>query len=142
MKIRMIGPADSSFAAMKDELCAAGQPTADLLEGDARYFAFEPFGFGGFVAFGDHALLRSIVVSEDARGNGRGSAILNTLLAESRKARCKEAWLLTTDAGEFFARHGFASMPRAQAPAVIAQTKQFKELCPQSAELMCLDLLG
>lgn len=136
----MIGPADSLFAAMKGELQAAGLPTSDLFEGDARYFAFEPFGFGGFVAFGDHALLRSIIVSEDARGNGCGTAILNALLAESRKARCKEAWVLTTDAAEFFARHGFASVPRAQAPAAIVQTGQFKELCPQSAELMYLHL--
>ena len=123
---------------MKSELHAAGQPTSDLLEGDVRYFAFEPAGFGGFVALGEHALLRSIVVPENARGAGHGTIILNAILAEAREARCKDVWLLTIDAAEFFARHGFEDVPREQAPAAIAGTGQFKELCPQSAVLMSL----
>jgi GNAT superfamily N-acetyltransferase len=136
VKAQAIGLADAQFAAMQAELRAAGLPTSDLLEGDARYFAFDPHGFGGFVRLGDHALLRSIVVREERRGHGAGAEILNVLLAEACALGCDEIWLLTTSADAFFARRGFAPVPRAEAPAAIAATGQFKELCPDSAVLM------
>jgi amino-acid N-acetyltransferase len=136
MKAQAIGPADAQFTAMQAELRAANLPTSDLFEGDARYFAFPPNGFGGFVPFGAHALLRSIVVRDENRGQGCGTAILNALLAEARAAGSEEIWLLTTNAGEFFARHGFANAPRETAPQAIKETSQFKELCPVSAVLM------
>ncbi|HEX3665554.1 MAG TPA: GNAT family N-acetyltransferase [Rhizomicrobium sp.] len=137
MTVRGIEPADDLFAAMKNELAAAGLPTDDLLEGDARYFALESFGFGGYVPFGEHALLRSIVVPPGSRGSGHGTAILQALLAEARAARCREAWLLTSDAAEFFVRHGFDSVPREQAPTAVAGTSLFRDLCSPSAVLMC-----
>jgi GNAT superfamily N-acetyltransferase len=141
VKARAVSPADSLFAGMKDQLQAAGLPTSDLLEGDAHYFAIEPHGFGGFVRIGEHALLRSIVVPEAARGRQNGAAILAALLVEARTAGCTEIWLLTTEAAEFFARYGFARVARTQAPAPIAETSQFKELCPQTAVLMYRQLL-
>jgi GNAT superfamily N-acetyltransferase len=136
VKAQAIGPADPQFAVMQTELRAVRLPTADLLEGDARYFAFPPNGFGGFVPFGAHALLRSIVVRDENRGQGTGTAILNALLAEARAAGCEEIWLLTTSAHQFFVRHGFANVLRDTAPPAIRETRQFKELCPVSAVLM------
>ena len=45
-------------------------------------------------------------------------------------------YLLTTTAAQFFARRGYEAVPRSEAPAAIAATAQFSELCPASSTFM------
>ena len=45
-------------------------------------------------------------------------------------------YLLTTTAADYFARHGFETITRDQAPAAIQQTAEFRTLCPSSAVCM------
>ena len=45
-------------------------------------------------------------------------------------------YLLTTTAADFFARRGYEAVPRSAAPAAIAATPQFRDLCPASSVLM------
>lgn len=134
--LQAIKPGDSSFVVFRSMLEAASLPTSDLDEGDAHYFAFEAGGFGGFVHLDDAVLLRSIVVPAAQRRRGLGGAILETLLEIARSHGAREAWLLTTTAEAFFAMNGFERVARAQAPAAIIRTSQFKSLCPDSAALM------
>ena len=51
-----------------------------------------------------------------------------------------ELWLLTIDADQWFARHGFKVASRQEAPDSIAHTREFAELCPDDAVLMRKDL--
>jgi amino-acid N-acetyltransferase len=129
------------FAAMMAALAAADLPTSDVFESDAEYFALADDVFGGLVPLGSCALLRSLVVAEDKRGSGVGSQLLHALLALARAKGVTEAWLLTTSAEAFFARHGFVRVDREAAPAAVATTGQFKGICPASAALMRRSLL-
>jgi amino-acid N-acetyltransferase len=132
---------EPAFAAMVASLRAADLPIGDLHEAPAKYFALSSGGaYGGFATFGDACMLRSLVVTADNRGSGIASALLAALLAKARAEGVREAWLLTTSAEKFFAKHGFEKADRSAAPLAIAATSQFNDLCPASAALMHLRL--
>jgi N-acetylglutamate synthase-like GNAT family acetyltransferase len=139
-------PIPATDKRLLERLAAAGLPTSDLGEPGQVFFAFgnaaRAIGCGGFLVAGEHALLRSIVVDADLRGTGVGSQILRRLTDLARLHGAREAWLLTTDAATFFARHGFETVDRANAPAVISATPQFAGVCPGGATLMMRELAG
>ena len=136
----LVGPS----AAFEAALSAAGLPTDDLNEPGRRFYHFDdehgPIGFGGFETLGAETLLRSIVILNDRRGAGFGSAILVLLEAEAAGHGATGLHLLTTSAADFFARHGYAVLPRSDAPPGIVASRQFSSLCPGSAALMFKDL--
>jgi amino-acid N-acetyltransferase len=76
-----------------------------------------PTALVGLELFGSVALLRSLVVSERARG-------VHTI------------YLLTTTAEKFFQRRGFARTDRASAPPAIRATREFAGICPASSAFM------
>ncbi|KQZ02892.1 hypothetical protein ASD21_21510 [Caulobacter sp. Root1455] len=128
-----------------ERLAAARLPASDLGEPGQLFFVFEnaarAMGCGGLLVAGEHALLRSIVVDPDLRATGVGGRILERLAHEAGSRGARKAWLLTTDAATFFARHGFETVDRANAPAVISATPQFVDICPGSATLMMRGLV-
>ncbi|MEO0997725.1 MAG: arsenic resistance N-acetyltransferase ArsN2 [Pseudomonadota bacterium] len=91
---------------------------------------------GGLEVLGDTALLRSLAVRADGRGRGLGRALLGELEVLARSRGIRDLYLLTETAAEFFARHGYAAASRDTAPARIRATRQFAELCPDSAVFM------
>ncbi|HEX3664768.1 MAG TPA: GNAT family N-acetyltransferase [Rhizomicrobium sp.] len=128
---------DPQFGWMVEALTAAVLPATDLDEGFSEYFAADDYsGFGGFCRFGTTALLRSLVVAEGRQRQGTGSALLVALVSYARAAGVCGLWLLTISTETFFARHGFRVAERADAPPTIANTSQFRDLCPASAALM------
>jgi N-acetylglutamate synthase-like GNAT family acetyltransferase len=135
-----VEPLHRPSAEFEMALSAAGLPTGDLHEHGRRFYRFEDddglIGFGGLEALGAQALARSIVIVDDRRGAGLGSAILAWLEAEAADHGASDLYLLTTSAADFFARHGYAALPRADAPAAIAASRQFSSLCPGSAAFM------
>jgi GNAT superfamily N-acetyltransferase len=139
-ELRAIKRNDSAFNDFCAALEAADLPTLDLDEGDATYFTDESGSFGGLVRLGNMVLLRSIVVPRAKRRHGLGTDMLAGLIGAARKSGAREVWLLTTTAESFFAANGFARVARADAPAAIATTSQFKDVCPDSATLMRLVL--
>lgn len=140
MDLRRLLPADPEFDACRAALTAAGLPTEDLADRVVSLFALqdrgEPVAFGGLERHGDDVLLRSVVTPQRDRGRGLGKAVVDAVIAVATDEGARTAWLLTTDAGAFFSRLGFAAVPRDSAPAAIAATRQFSALCPGSATLM------
>jgi amino-acid N-acetyltransferase len=136
-----VGAADAAFRRCLEE---AGLATLDLVGAGRRYFRLtegdKTLGYGGFEARGGHALLRSIVVEGKARGHGYGRTLVNGLIAETRKAGLKDAYLLTEKAATFFTKLGFVPCGREAAPPEIAASRQFAELCPAGTRLMRRDL--
>jgi N-acetylglutamate synthase-like GNAT family acetyltransferase len=136
------------------QICAllrrAGLPTDDLEESLLHEFVVAyPTGSGlsgviGLQRFGTTALLRSLAVAEDIRGQGLGVRLLHALEGRARASGIAEMWLLTVDADGFFARHGYVAAERATVPAAIASCAEFSSLCPASAHLMrkCLTDAG
>jgi arsenate reductase (glutaredoxin) len=134
------------YAALSATLARAGLPVDDLESPGRLFFRFEtdddiPVGFGGLELHGDHALMRSIVTLPPVRRRGIGAAIVTQLELEARLHGCHAIWLLTTSAAVFFDRLGFAKCDRAVVPDVIRATREFADLCPQSAEVLMKRLL-
>jgi N-acetylglutamate synthase-like GNAT family acetyltransferase len=85
-------------------------------------------------------LLRSVAVSAGARGAGIGEALVRQVLARARAAGLGQVVLLTETAREYFPRFGFREAARAEAPAEVLESVEFKTACPDSAAMMLLDL--
>jgi len=122
-------------------LASSALPTDDLAEQDLSLFtiveaAEELVGVGGLERCGRVALLRSVATAPAARGRGHARAIVAQLEELARAAGMMELFLLTETAETFFHSLGYERRTRAQAPATIAKSRQFSELCPDNAAFM------
>jgi amino-acid N-acetyltransferase len=95
---------------------------------------------GGLEPAAPYALLRSVAVRRDRRGQGLARRISSHLLQRAGRDGLDAVYLLTETARDYFAGLGFEAVERADVPAPIAATRQFAALCPQSASCMRLDL--
>ena len=86
------------------------------------------------------ALLRSVVVATDNRGQGLAAAMTRYLISLARLNRLSELYLLTETADGYFTRFGFCAVEREAVPDGIKTTQQFESLCPSSAQAMRLFL--
>jgi arsenate reductase (glutaredoxin) len=134
-------PIDGSDEALIAALRDVDLPVDDLREPGRSFFRYATLagacvGYGGFEHFGQHALIRSLVTSQQARHRGIGSGMLALLLRRAFDEGARDAWLLTTNAAPFFERAGFKRVERSAAPATIRATRQAVSLCPSTAPLM------
>lgn len=138
-----VTPIDPRSGALAAALAQARLPSDDLRDGGGRFVqlstAGRVVGFGGFELYGSDALVRSIVVLPQARRRGHGKALVGAVLDRARAAGARRAFLLTTDASDFFRRLGFSLIDRAAAPPQIVGSRQATTVCT-SAALLSLDL--
>ena len=87
-------------------------------------------------------MLRSLAVAETARGCGCGKALVQGIEATARSRGVANLYLLTNTAETFFARLGYRTIARADAPEAIRTTEEFSSLCPDSAVVMVKTLGG
>ena len=131
----------SSRAALEASLSAADLPVADLDLPQRQFYRFTDTiggtaGFGGIEGDGPDRLIRSVVVVPERRGQNYGNSIAQTLERLAGQDGARTLHLLTTGAAPFFARLGYETCDRADAPAAIAACEEFKGLCPASAVYM------
>ena len=93
-------------------------------------------GVVGIEVYGSTGLLRSLAVAPAHRNSGLGGSLVSNAEAWAAKQGVKTLYLLTTTAAPFFARRGYESVPRSEAPIAIAATAQFSDLCPASSTVM------
>lgn len=93
-------------------------------------------GVVGIEHYGQIGLLRSLAVAERRRNSGFGASLVSNAEAWAAAHGIRTLYLLTTTAAEFFARLGYVVIPRSEAPAAIAETAQFSDLCPASSTFM------
>lgn len=123
-------------------LSEAKLPTADLTPEKLKHFLVARqkdgavIGVVGFERYGKAGLLRSLVVDPFYRGEGLGKELVSGLEASSRKLGVKTQFLLTTTAADFFQKLGYSATQRSAVPEAIANTEEFKSICPVSA--VCL----
>jgi N-acetylglutamate synthase-like GNAT family acetyltransferase len=151
LAIEAIAPEeDLSFIELEDDdsrlrelLLAAGLPADDLA---GKLFVGMARGDHSLVATGGldlsppFALLRSLAVRPDLKGQGFGRVMAIKMLGEARNAGVLEVYLLTTNAARFFAQFGFETVTRDEVPADIANTSQFRGSTCASAQPMRLRL--
>jgi amino-acid N-acetyltransferase len=97
-------------------------------------------GCAGLEGYGELGLLRSVAVSESARGAGLGTKLVDFVAATARTRGLSRLFLLTTTAPAFFERLGFKVMERSAVPAAIAESWEFRVGCPQTAVAMRFEL--
>lgn len=94
----------------------------------------------GLERYGDVALLRSVAVRADRRGQGLGEAIVGAALTRAAGEGIESALLLTTTGAGFFPRFGFQEIARGEVPEAVLDSVEFKHACPASATVMRLAL--
>lgn len=124
-------------------LGAAQLLTDDLGGRDQMFFSLSDneglVGFIGLEGNGADRLLRSLVVLPTRHCEGYGRILVERLEGVADGA-VKRLHLLTSGAGEFFPRLGYAHADRDAAPAFIAATAQFTSLCGPRATYLVKDL--
>ena len=66
--------------------------------------------------------------------------LVGAIVAAARESSLRDLYLLTTTAPTFFERLGFARISRADVPAAVAASWEFRVGCPQTAQAMRLRL--
>jgi amino-acid N-acetyltransferase len=86
--------------------------------------------------FGQIGLLRSLAVHPSHRQQGIARRLVGEIERLGRQLGVKRVFLLTTTARAFFERRGYSVVTRRAAPPEIQRTREFTELCPDSAIVM------
>ena len=97
-------------------------------------------GAGGLELYRPYALLRSVVVTDRYRGQGKGQAIVAGLIAKAKQESITHVYLLTETAHDFFAKLGFKDIVRENVPVEVSAASEFTTVCPVSAACMQLEI--
>jgi N-acetylglutamate synthase-like GNAT family acetyltransferase len=111
------------FAVVRAMLARGGLMT-DGIEWPAAcyivaYFGDDAVGVVGVEPKIDAALIRSLYVDESMRGRGIGSALLAAARKAAHTRGARHLYLFSTDASEFFERHGFTMVAVAEVVAAL-----------------------
>jgi amino-acid N-acetyltransferase len=130
----------SEHGALAALLEASGLPASDLRASRVALLVAERdgaiAGVVGLERHGDAALLRSLAVFAGVRARGTGTALVRAVEAYAADQGVRELVLLTETAEPFFERRGYVRIARADAPAGLQTTSEFRRLCPASAVCM------
>ena len=110
---------------------------------DSVWVAIEGERVVGVVAlelFVDGALLRSLAVENDTRGQRLGRQLVTAALADVRRRNLGAVYLLTTTAESFFTSLGFRVIARDEVPDSVLGWIEFRSACPTTATAMVLRL--
>lgn len=142
MKYEQALPSD--LDAIKNLLESYGLPSSDLKNHLGNFFVAKEFnelvGVGGYEACKEYALLRSFAVNASHNGLGIAEDIFKLVEEKATNSGSKSFYLLTDTAVKYFERFSFSTCSRTNAPEIIRNTKQFSELCPDTATMMYKDL--
>lgn len=123
--------------ALRSLLSAAALPVDDVSTREQDYVLAHVegalVGCVGLEVHGDAGLLRSFAVAPASRGRGLGTRLFERIVARAILRGVETAYVLTTTAVRHCEAHGFERIDRAEVPAGIAATQQFRSLCPASA---------
>jgi amino-acid N-acetyltransferase len=121
-------------------LARAGLPVEGVDEHFASFFVADDgrnvVGAAGMELRGEHALLRSVVVLDEARGVGFGSCLARRVIDDAHARGVRAVYLLTTTAEGFFVRLGFERILRDDVPLPVQESAEFRGACPASAIAM------
>jgi amino-acid N-acetyltransferase len=121
-------------------LVRAGLPTQGVAQHLQSFFVEDDggrvLGAAGLELYGEHALLRSVVVADGARGSGLGTTLTRRALHEARACGVKAVYLLTTTAEVFFGRFGFERAAREDVPGRVQSSHELQGACTTTAVVM------
>lgn len=128
--VRPAAPAD--LPAIESLLADSGLAAVEIAASLDRFLVADRGGVAGVVG-GEYTagavLVRSLAVAPGARKAGLAAALLDEALARAQAAGCAAAYLFTTTAADYFARRGFAAIPRAEVPAAFLSSPAVATCC-------------
>jgi amino-acid N-acetyltransferase len=131
---------ETEFEAFREAVKSAGLPHQDLNYQNQVLISYyqddKLVGTGGLEVMDRFALLRSVSVNAQNRGQNLGKQITADLLKNVEQSKLDAVFLLTETAQNFFEKQGFETVSRDSAPAEIKSTTQFSSMCPVSAAVM------
>lgn len=86
--------------------------------------------------YSDGALLRSVAVDVAFQGQRLGHALTEAALQLAEAHGAKAVFLLTNTAPDFFPKFGFERIARAEVPASVQESVEFRSACCASAVVM------
>ena len=90
----------------------------------------------GIEIYTDIGLLRSAAVKPEYQGQGLGKYLTEKILFYAQEKQCKELYLLTTTAKNFFIKFGFQQIIKEDVNPTVKQSEEFKGACPDTAIIM------
>ena len=126
---------------IKSFLADCGLPSDDISASHLDNFFFlkdsgQIVGSVGLEICGEFGLLRSLALSESLRRQGIGTQLVEHIEEYARSQNIRSIYLLTTTADQFFARIGYQTIARENAPEPVQETTEFQSICPASAICM------
>src|SRR5581483_10346975 len=89
---------------------------------------------------GPVALLRSVAVDPDHRGQALGSVLVQRMIKDAQHLDVHQIYLLTETASDYFPRFGFRLIDRSGVAPAIHASVEWEVACPVSAQTMVLHL--
>jgi len=93
-------------------------------------------GSAALEVYADGALLRSVAVDPAVQNQGVGRQLTLAALSLAADLHVPAVYLLTTTAERFFPRFGFERIARADVPASVQASVEFRSACPSTAVVM------
>lgn len=93
-------------------------------------------GTAALELYADGALLRSVAVDSAVQGQRVGRRLTEAALQMAQQHGAHTVFLLTTTAETFFPKFGFEPVARADVPASVQASVEFRFACPASAVVM------
>ena len=93
-------------------------------------------GVAALELYRDGSLLRSVAVDPEFQGRQLGHRLTEAALQLARARGAGAVFLLPTTAERFFPKFGFEQITRAEVPASVQTSVEFRSACPASAIVM------
>lgn len=142
LRIRVANTAD--LVGITELLTAAGLPSAGVSDWLSEFLIAEHdsaiVGSAGMEIYGASALLRSVAVRSSHRGQGLARQLVEDLLDRARRKGLHRIYLLTETAAPYFQQLGFALLPREHVDRAVQASKEFQDLCAETAIAMAQSL--
>jgi len=97
-------------------------------------------GTAALEVYGAAALLRSVAVAAERRGQGLGQTLTAAALDLAQRRGVRTVYLLTETAAEFFPKFGFRPIARSDVVPAVLESPEFTTACPASAVVMARSL--
>ena len=139
MKFAFAHPSDKPV--VQQLLAACALPCEDITPAHLQHFLVvrhqtNLVGVIGLELLGSFALLRSLAVQIDFRGQKIASQLTKQAESYARSRKVRSLCLLTTTAEGFFTKQGYHTMDRNAVPVVVRETTEFRSICPTTAKCM------
>lgn len=100
----------------------------------------EIIGVVGVEIYDNIGLLRSLAVKSGFQGKAIGKELFSRIMAFAHNQHMNELYMFTSTSEIFFAKRGFHKIDRDTVPETLKESIEFKNLCPESAICMKLQL--